>query len=110
MRIFDLIEELPDIIGNYFEVLDSDYRSDQAYEAAKEFGEHLAMSCEIRHVLINGETGQLESTTMYEELADAEKAAGDRCLVGILLAESLGRNRSPALSQGMVNEQVMNHR
>src|SRR5581483_7233863 len=43
----------------------------------------------IRYVLISAENGQLYSTTLYEDEADATKAAGDRCTIAMLLAESL---------------------
>jgi hypothetical protein len=87
MRIFDLIEELPDIIGDHFDVLNPDYREEKAFDAARAFSEHLAMSYEVRFVLINTE-GQIDSTTLYEDQEEAEKVAGDRCMVATLLAES----------------------
>lgn len=88
MRIHELIEELPDIIASHFGVLEHEYLLEKAHDAAHAFGEHLALSFEVRFVLINAE-GLIDSTTFYEEQEEAEKAAGDRCMVATLLAESL---------------------
>jgi hypothetical protein len=89
MKPFDLIEELPGFISERFDVLESSYKENEAFEAAHAFGEHLAQSYDVRFVLINGETGQLDSTTLYEDEDEAQKAAADRCMVAMLLAESL---------------------
>jgi len=49
----------------------------------------------VRYVLIDGETGQLESRRLYEEYDEAEKDANEldkrherSCLVGTLLCEA----------------------
>jgi hypothetical protein len=80
------------IIGDRFGVLDDRYVDDIMIDLGEDIETELANFFEIRFVLIDGKTGQLESRTLFEDFAEAVRESkkethGEACLVGTLLVE-----------------------
>jgi hypothetical protein len=86
------LKTLNDIIGERFGVLDRNYVGELMTDLGEDIEVELANFYEVRFVLIDGKTGQLESRTFYEVYADAvreceQEMRGEGCLVGMLLVE-----------------------
>lgn len=86
------IKNLKHIIGRAFGVLDQDYVIDMLSDVGREIEDYLDDFYEIRYVLVDGGTGQLESRRLYESHDEALKDTregryGEKCLVGMLLVE-----------------------
>jgi len=93
MTNFDFLDPLEDIIIEQFSVLDADYSRDMVGELLPTLTAAIESEHEIRFVLIDGETGQLESRRLFEEYQQALDAMKDKnlthCLIGTLLVEGL---------------------
>jgi hypothetical protein len=92
MTKFDFLDSLEDIIVEQFSVLDERYARDMFKEMQETLSSTIENENTIRYVLIDGETGQLESRMLYEEYSEAEKAAkedrhGLPCQVATLILE-----------------------
>lgn len=92
MTKFDFLDPLEDTIVEQFSVLDEQYARDMFKEMQETLSSTIENENDIRYVLIDGETGQLESRTLYEEFSEAEKAAkedqhGGSCQVATLILD-----------------------
>jgi len=90
--IEDFIDSLMDIIKERFGVLHEGYLDDLLIDVKKDAEQELEDRFTIRYVLVDGETGQLESRTLFTEQQAAEDAAkqnihGTSCRVAIVLVE-----------------------
>ena len=92
MTKFDFLDPLEDIIVEQFSVLDERYARDMFKEMQETLSSTIENENDIRFVLIDSETGQMESRMLYEEFSDAEKAAkearhGESCRVATLILD-----------------------
>jgi hypothetical protein len=92
MKAFDFLDPLEEIIVEQFEVLDDSYARDMASDILGTLVGTIENENVIRYLLIDGETGQLESRTLYTEFIEAENAAreerhGKSCQVATLILE-----------------------
>lgn len=91
MHTFDFLEPLEDIIIKQFEVLNADYAMGIARDITKSLGVAIEHESEVRYVLIDRETRQLESRVLYEEYEEAQKAiqqvTSDGCVIATLIME-----------------------
>ena len=86
MTTFDFLEPLEDIIIEQFEVLNADYAMDMARDVTKSLSIAIERESEVRYVLIDRDTGQLESRVLYEEYEEARKAIQLATLEGCVIA------------------------
>jgi len=90
MTKFEFLPDLEDIIVETFNVLDNRYASDMAREVEKSVYAAIKEN-EIRYLLIDGETGQLESRRLFESYQEALDDIKDmnltHCIVGTLILE-----------------------
>lgn len=91
--IEDFIDSLADIIKERFGVLHEGYLDDLLIDVKKDAEQELEDHFTIRYVLVDGETGQLESRTLFTEQQAAEDAAkqnmhGASCRVAVVLLEN----------------------
>lgn len=91
MTHLEFLDPLEEIIVEQFDVLDRNYADEMAKDILGTIVGQIEHENEIRYVLIDSETGQLESRSLYESLEEAQQAAErtGRCLVGTLIVESL---------------------
>jgi hypothetical protein len=73
-------------------ILNDEYAMRIARDLTRSIIGELKSDVDERYALIDGETGQLESRTLYENLDEAEQAAkqaqhGESCLVATLLLD-----------------------
>ena len=92
MTRFDFLDPLEDIIVEQFDVLDGHYARNTAHDVLSALVGGIEHESTIRYVLVDGETGQLESRMLYEEYSEAENAAkearhGKLCQVATLILE-----------------------
>lgn len=93
MTNFEFLNPLEDIIVDEFNVLDDRYARDMAKEVLGSLVGTIEHENEIRYLLIDRETAQLESRRLYETFAEAEQAlkqlptGGNPCLVGTLIID-----------------------
>jgi hypothetical protein len=88
----EFINHLRQIFVSAFAVLDEQYTIDVLTDLGLDLEAELQNFFEVRYLLIDGKTGQLESRRLYETLDEAVTAStdgthGDTCLVAMLLAE-----------------------
>lgn len=91
--IEDFIDSLADIVKERFSVLHEGYLDDVLMDVKKDAEQELEDCFTIRYVLVDGETGQLESRTLFTQQQAAEDAAkqnihGKSCRVAIVLLEN----------------------
>ena len=67
MTTFYFLDPLEDIIVEQFDVLDERYSRDMAKEILGTLTGGIEHEYEIRYLLIDGETGQLESRRLFDE-------------------------------------------
>ena len=89
----DYLDALIEIIKDRFSVLHEGYLDDLLIDLKKDAEQELEDSFTVRYVLVDGETGQLESRTLFLSQQAAEDAAkesahGKSCRVGIVLVEN----------------------
>jgi hypothetical protein len=92
MTKFDFLDSLEGIIVEQFSVLDERYARDMFKEMQETLSATIENENEIRYVLMDSETGQMESRMLYEEFSEAEKAAkedrhGRSCQVATLILD-----------------------
>ena len=90
--IDELIDALADIIKERFGVLDQAYIDDLLLEVRKDAEDELTTRFTVRYVLVDGETGQLESRTLFSDQSAADEAAkqeirGKSCRVAVVLLD-----------------------
>lgn len=88
--IDEFIDALTDSIKERFGVLDQAYIDDLQLEVRKDAELEIESRFTVRYVLVDAETGQLESRTLFMEEQAAEEAAkqpsnGKSCRVAMLL-------------------------
>jgi len=79
MILHDFIRHLDTIISRKFGVLSETYIHDCVSDLAHEIDDELRDFFSVRYVLLDPETGQLESRRFYESYSEAENAAKQRC-------------------------------
>ena len=91
MKQFEFLDPLEDIIVEQFEVLDGDYARDMAKDILRTISGAVEQENEIRYLVVDGETKQLESRRLfeeYQETLDYIKAKNlTHCQVGTLILE-----------------------
>jgi len=90
--IDDIIDALTDSIKERFGVLDQAYIDDLLLEVRKDAEDELQTRFTVRYVLVDGETGQLESRTLFADQSAADEAAkqeirGKSCRVAVVLLD-----------------------
>jgi len=90
--IDEFIDVLTDSIKERFGVLDQAYIDDLLLEVRKDAELELESHFTVRYVLVDADTGQLESRTLFTEQEAAEQAAkepinGQSCRVAMLLLD-----------------------
>lgn len=92
MAQFEFLEGLEEIIVDQFEVLNEDYARDMAKEIVGTLAGAIEHEKKVCYVIIDGETGQLESRRFFEEYSWAANEIKDKnlthCTVGTLIVES----------------------
>lgn len=88
----DYLDALIEIIKDRFGVLHEGYLDDLLIDVKKDAEQELEDCFTVRYVLVDGESGQLESRTLFTEQQAAEDAAkqrthGTSCRVAIVLVE-----------------------
>ena len=91
--IDEFIDALTDSIKERFGVLDQAYIDDLLLEVRKDAELELESRFTVRYVLVDADTGQLESRTLFTEEQAAEEAAkqpinGKSCRVAMLLLDT----------------------
>ena len=91
--IDEFIDALTDSIKERFGVLDEGYIDDLLVDVKKDAEQELEAYFTVRYVLIDGETGQLESRTLFAEEKAAEEAAqrgphGKSCRLAVLFLDN----------------------
>ena len=91
--IDEFIDALTDSIKERFGVLDQAYIDDLLLEVRKDAEDELESRFTVRYVLVDADTGQLESRTLFTEEDAAEEAAkqpinGKSCRVAMLLLDT----------------------
>lgn len=72
----DTITEIIDAaIHDRFSVLDSNYITNLMPDALDDINKQMEKEFEVRYLVIDGETGQIESRTLNETYEEAEKTA-----------------------------------
>lgn len=99
--IDELIDALADSIKERFGVLDQAYIDDLLLEVRKDAELEIESRFTVRYVLVDAETGQLESRTLFTEEQAAEEAAklsihGTSCRAAVVLLEDWAAAPSPA--------------
>jgi len=89
----DYLDALMEIIKDRFGVLHEGYLDDVLTDVKEDAEQELEDCFTIRYVLVDGETGQLESRTLFTEQQAAEDAAkqnihGTSCRVAVVLLEN----------------------
>lgn len=89
----DFVNHLRHIFVRAFGVLDEKYTIDVLSGLGMDLEAELQNFYEVRYLLIDGSTGQLESRRLYETNGEAAAASqdgthGDNCLVALLLVEA----------------------
>ncbi len=90
MTKFDFLDPLEDIIVEQFDVLDNNYARGMAREILGTMSAAIEQENEIRYLLIDAVTGQLESRRLYEdyqEALDDIKAKTTQCQVATMILE-----------------------
>ena len=90
--IDEFIDALTDSIKERFGVLDQAYIDDLLLEVRKDAEDELTTRFTVRYVLVDGETGQLESRTLFADQNAADEAAkqdirGKSCRVAVVLLD-----------------------
>ena len=70
--IYDIIDALTDSIKERFGVLDQAYIDDLLLEVRKDAEDELTTRFTVRYVLVDGETGHLESRTLFSDQSAAD--------------------------------------
>ena len=88
--IDEVIDALTDSIKERFGVLDQAYIDDLLLEVRRDAELEIESRFTVRYVLVDADTGQLESRTLFTEEDAAEEAAkqpinGKSCRVAMLL-------------------------
>ena len=88
--IDEFIDALTDSIKERFGVLDQAYIDDLLLEVRRDAELEIESRFTVRYVLVDADTGQLESRTLFTEKEAAEEAAkqpinGKSCRVAIVL-------------------------
>ena len=95
MTYFDDYEDdFSNIIAEELQqTLNDELTNDYAKRCAKEIVGHILHDQEMRYLVIDGETGQLESRSLHESYEEAEKTAGALNLksyyIGTMFVEAL---------------------
>ena len=90
--IDEFIDALTDSIKERFGVLDQAYIDDLLLEVRKDAEDELTTRFTVRYVLVDGETGQLESRTLLPahtaaDEAEKEENRGNSCRVAVVLLD-----------------------
>jgi len=90
--IDEFIDALTDSIKERFGVLDQAYIDDLLLEVRKDAEDELTTRFTVRYVLVDGETAQLESRTLFSDQSAADEAAkqeirGKSCRVAVVLLD-----------------------
>jgi len=91
--IDEFIDALTDSIKERFGVLDQAYIDDLLLEVRRDAELEIESRFTVRYVLVDADTGQLESRTLFTEQDAAEEAAkqpinGKSCRVAMLLLDT----------------------
>jgi len=79
MILRDFILHLEEVIVSKFGILDHRYVEDCISDLSHEIDDEMRAFFSIRYVLLDPESGQLESRRFYESYSEAEQAAKQRC-------------------------------
>lgn len=71
MSKFEFLDSLEEIIVEKFDILNDCYSRDMAREVIGTMNGAIEQENEVRYLLIDGETGQLESRRLFEEYQEA---------------------------------------
>jgi hypothetical protein len=88
---YAFLEDLDSILEDTFSVLSPSYVQDMAHEVTRELEDAIDNDHETRFVLIDRETGQLESRQLFVSWNEAEEAMKqsvfENCAIGTVLVE-----------------------
>lgn len=89
---YPFLSSLEGVLEEAFSILAPEYVHDQAAEVLKDLEREIDHEYQTRYVLIDGETGQLETRRLFEEyqqaLDEIQEKDLNKCTVALVLLEA----------------------